>query len=98
MQTVGDAISAAGYPLEVHTVTTSDGYVLEVARIPRPGARDVALFVHGILDTPLGWVSNGVTGSLAFAAWDGGHDVWLANSRANPPGTHVDPRTHGVDG
>ena len=44
--------------------------------------------MHGILDTSLGWVSNGVTGSAAFAAYDAGFDVWLGNSRANPPFDH----------
>ena len=45
----------------------------------------VVFFMHGILDTSLTWVSNGVTGSQAFAAWDQGVDVWLGNSRSNPP-------------
>ncbi len=48
-------------------------------------ARDCVFFMHGILDTSMGWVSNGVTGSQAFAAYDQGFDVWLGNSRANPP-------------
>jgi len=90
VRTAGDVVVAAGYPLEEHTVTTSDGYVLTMQRIPRRGARDVALFVHGIMDTSMGWVGNGVTGSHAFAAFDAGSDVWLANSRANPPCAHVD--------
>ena len=87
----GDVVTAAGYPWEEHAVTTSDGYVLSLHRIPRKGTRDVVLFVHGILDTPLGWVGGGVTGSHAFAAADAGMDVWLASSRANPPFAHVDP-------
>jgi hypothetical protein len=37
--TAGDVISQAGYPLEEHTVTTSDGYVLQMERLPRRGAR-----------------------------------------------------------
>ena len=45
--------------------------------------------MHGILDTSMGWVSNGVTGSNAFAAYDAGFDVWLGNSRANPPRLHM---------
>ena len=44
--------------------------------------------MHGILDTSLGWVANGVAGSNAFAAYDDGFDVWLGNSRANPPFLH----------
>ena len=53
------------------------------------GARDVVFFMHGVFDTSMGWVSNGVTGSQAFAAYDQGFDVWLGNSRANPPRSHV---------
>ena len=52
------------------------------------GGKDVVFFMHGILDTSMGWVSNGVTGSQAFAAYDQGFDVWLGNSRANPPREH----------
>lgn len=44
--------------------------------------------MHGVLDTSLGWVSNGSTGSQAFAASELGFDVWLGNSRANPPRAH----------
>ena len=47
--------------------------------------------MHGVLDTSIGWVSNGVTGSQAFAAYDMGMDVWLGNSRANPPRRHAGP-------
>lgn len=50
--------------------------------------------MHGILDTSMGWVSNGVTGSQAFAAYDQGFDVWLGNSRANPPRVHIGTRSH----
>ena len=52
-------------------------------------------FVHGILDTSLSWVCTGATESQAFAAWDAGCDVWLANSRSNPPRLHVDPAFQG---
>jgi hypothetical protein len=48
----------------------------------------VVFFQHGVLDTSLGWVANGVQGSAAFAAYDQGFDVWLGNSRANPPRLH----------
>lgn len=52
------------------------------------GVRDVVFFMHGILDTSMGWVANG-TGSHAFAAYDQGMDVWLGSSRANPPREHI---------
>lgn len=94
--TASDAILRAGYPLEEHSVTTSDGYVLQMHRIPRRGGRDVALFVHGVLDTSLGWVAGGAGESAALAAADAGFDVWLANTRANPPRACVDPRRAGA--
>jgi len=37
VSTAGDVIRQAGYPLEEHTVTTSDGYVLQMERMPRRG-------------------------------------------------------------
>ena len=40
--TAGDAIRAAGYPLQIHTVTTPDGYIMQMERIPRPGAASAA--------------------------------------------------------
>jgi hypothetical protein len=121
-----------GYPLQTFTVVTEDGYVLRMERIPRPGAPDVALFMHGarvvlhltprlpalclcvphspaisplpflaspppagVLDTSLTWVSSGVTGSQAFAAWDQGFDVWLGSSRSNPPYASTGTRVAG---
>eukprot|EP00775_Hariotina_reticulata_P003459 gene3459-3730_t len=65
-------------------------------RIPRPGSRRVAFFQHGILDTSLTWVSSGVTGSQAFAAWDQGFDVWLGSSRSNPPRLAKDHSKQGL--
>ncbi|KAG2438460.1 hypothetical protein HYH02_010914 [Chlamydomonas schloesseri] len=88
-------IRSAGYPHELHTVTTADGYVLRLERIPRPGARDAVFFMHGVLDTSMAWVSGGVTGSQAFAAWEAGLDVWLGNSRGNAPRQHSDPACRG---
>ena len=72
-----DVVRLAGYPLEQYQVVTSDGYVIQMERIPRHGARDVVFYFHGVLDTSMSWVSGGVTGSQAFAAWEAGFDVWL---------------------
>lgn len=80
---------------EEHMVTTSDGYRLRMDRIPRHNCRRCVLFLHGVLDTSLSWVCSGVTESQAFAAWDDGCDVWLANCRSNPPRQHVDPAFQG---
>lgn len=89
--TSSDVILQSGYPLEEHVVTTSDGYILSMQRIPRRESKEVVFFMHGVLDTSLGWVCNGPQGSQAFAAYDAGADVWLGNCRANPPRAHADP-------
>ena len=38
--TAGDAIIAAGYPLQIQRVVSPDGYVMYMERIPRPGNMD----------------------------------------------------------
>lgn len=80
-----DAILKAGYPLEECLLTTEDGYQIQMHRIPRRNSSKVVFFQHGVLDTSLGWVSRTTGGSVAFAAYDDGYDVWLGNTRANPP-------------
>ena len=45
-ETTVDLIEAQGYPAEVHYVPTTDGYILTVHRIPRPGA-PVVFYQHG---------------------------------------------------
>jgi hypothetical protein len=44
---------------------------------------------HGLLDSSLGWVSSGVVGSQAFAAYDQGYDVFLGNFRGLASREHV---------
>eukprot|EP00850_Spirogloea_muscicola_P003823 SM000016S01811 [mRNA] locus=s16:14558:21897:+ [translate_table: standard] len=91
-RTCEDIVTDAGYPYESIKVTTEDGYVLQVERIPRRTSRKVLYLQHGILDTSLGWVSNGVVGSPAFAAFDQGYDVFLGNLRGYASREHVDKR------
>lgn len=83
------AIRQAGYPYELIEVVTSDGYVVSLERLPRRGATKVAFFLHGIMDTAVGWVANGPQGSMAFQAYDRGFDVFLGNTRSNPPDVHT---------
>ncbi|XP_020571871.1 uncharacterized protein LOC110018777 [Phalaenopsis equestris] len=89
-RTCQDVITELGYPYEAIRVVTSDGYVLLLERIPRRDSQKVAYLQHGILDSSMGWVSNGVVGSPAFAAYDQGYDVFLGNLRGLVSREHVD--------
>ncbi|CAA0814771.1 alpha/beta-Hydrolases superfamily protein [Striga hermonthica] len=89
-RTCKDVITELGYPYEAIRVVTSDGYVLLLERIPRRESRKVVYLQHGILDSSMGWVSNGVVGSPAFAAFDQGYDVFLGNFRGLVSREHVD--------
>ncbi|XP_017442614.1 uncharacterized protein LOC108347709 isoform X2 [Vigna angularis] len=88
-RTCQDVITELGYPYEAIRVITADGYVLLLERIPRRDARKVVYLQHGIFDSSMGWISNGVVGSPAFAAYDQGFDVFLGNIRGLVSREHV---------
>ncbi|KAL2461652.1 alpha/beta-Hydrolases superfamily protein [Abeliophyllum distichum] len=89
-RTCRDVITELGYPYEAIRVVTADGYILLLERIPRRDAQKVVYLQHGILDSSMGWVSNGIVGSPAFAAFDQGYDVFLGNLRGLVSREHVD--------
>ncbi|OIW10041.1 hypothetical protein TanjilG_32781 [Lupinus angustifolius] len=88
-RTCQDVITDMGYPYEAIHVITADGYILLLERIPRRDARKAVYLQHGVLDSSMGWVSNGVVGSPAFAAYDQGYDVFLGNFRGLVSREHV---------
>ncbi|CAO2818380.1 unnamed protein product [Amaranthus hypochondriacus] len=89
-RTCQDVITELGYPYEAIHVVTEDGYILLMERIPRHNSRKAVYLQHGVFDSSMGWVSNGVVGSPAFAAFDQGYDVFLGNFRGLVSREHVD--------
>ncbi|KZS15481.1 Lipase [Daphnia magna] len=76
-------IEHRGFPVEVHHVTTEDGYILELHRIPSRTPRKVVFLQHGVLQSSGTWLVNPSSRSLAFLLAELSYDVWLGNFRGN---------------
>ncbi|KAK6134975.1 hypothetical protein DH2020_031259 [Rehmannia glutinosa] len=81
-------VETQGYSCEEHKVTTKDGYILSIQRIPTgrsggktKGAKPPVLLQHGLMSNAITWLSNSPDESLGFILADNGFDVWLANVR-----------------
>jgi pimeloyl-ACP methyl ester carboxylesterase len=90
--TVMQIVAERGYDIEEHKVTTSDGYILTMYRLPKTYAesqlnasaaagKPAVYVIHGLLDSSFTFVSNFRNQSLAFVLADAGYDVWLGNNR-----------------
>ncbi|KAH1051603.1 hypothetical protein AAZX31_08G165500 [Glycine max] len=79
-------VETQGYTCEEHQVTTEDGYILSLQRIPVGRSsnntdKPPVLLQHGIFCDALTWLVNSPDESLGFILADNGYDVWLANTR-----------------
>lgn len=92
--TFDEIVTHKKYPLKIYFVTTSDGYILKLYRIPGPKGtksedipedptRKVVLLMHGLFDSSDSWITNYESKALAFVLANKGYDVWMGNNRGN---------------
>ncbi|XP_065172848.1 lipase 1-like, partial [Atheta coriaria] len=80
-------VNSLGYSFEYHSVTTKDGYILELHRIRSESSKSTPkkppiLLMHGLVCSSFSYLTSGEK-SLPYYLAKNGFDVWLGNARGN---------------
>jgi len=77
-----DLVTQHGFPLETYKITTEDGYILDLFRLPNTTTDKVAFLLHPATGSAAQWVDKGDS-SLGYILRNQGYDVWLGNLRGS---------------
>ncbi|XP_022154145.1 triacylglycerol lipase 2 [Momordica charantia] len=81
------AVTIHGYKCQEIQVTTEDGYILNLQRIPEgrrgggPKKKQPVIIQHGVLVDGTTWLLNSPDQNLPMILADKGFDVWITNTR-----------------
>lgn len=88
-----NTVKSTNHSIQIHTITTTDGYKIQLHRIfdgtkkneflkqpKNPKHKKVVLLVHGAFGSAAHWIMLG-NNSLSFMLANNGFDVWLINHR-----------------
>lgn len=81
--TIPKYVANYGITAETHNVTTADGYILQIFRLPQSHDAPVVFLQHGLLDSSWSWLDNDPRFALGIQLHQKGYDVWMGNNRGN---------------